>query len=241
MGKISEIIQINRALGSEVNLVEELFDIEKNSLRMSNYMPTKGHREAFLKIVKGLYELTDKRAYILNGSYGTGKSNLLLMIANYLMNNSNSEKMNQFFENYFLREEDEKIDDLTSNKEEILQKIKQNISHLKSIRTTDKPHFIALCKYDISGDFTEILLRAIKEGFERENISMDDFDSIYKEAIRKIEQWEKAKNEVDFYDKLESELQINNRTIQNFKDKLININGETLKEFKELYKKFYII
>ncbi|MGL4947480.1 MAG: hypothetical protein ACRCZ0_01495 [Cetobacterium sp.] len=238
MGKISEIIQINRALGSEVNLVEELFDIEKNSLRMSNYMPTKGHREAFLKIVKGLYELTDKRAYILNGSYGTGKSNLLLMIANYLMNNSNSEKMNQFFENYFLREEDEKIDDLTSNKEEILQKIKQNISHLKSIRTTDKPHFIALCKYDISGDFTEILLRAIKEGFERENISMDDFDSIYKEAIRKIEQWEKAKNEVDFYDKLESELQINNRTIQNFKDKLININGETLKEFKELYKKF---
>lgn len=238
MGKISKIIEVNRALGSEVNLVEELFDREKNILRMSNYMPTKGHREAFSKIIKGLYEITDKRAYILNGSYGTGKSNLLLMIANYLMNNSNSQEMNQFFENYHLREEDEKINDLTPNKDEILEKIKVNISRLKSIRATDKPHFIALCKYDVSGDFTEILLRAIKEGFERENISIDNFDSIYKEAIRKIEQWEKARNEVDFYDKLQLELEKNNLTIDTFKAKLGNINGGALKEFKELYKKF---
>jgi hypothetical protein len=29
MGKISEIIKVNSVLGSEVNLIEELFDVEK--------------------------------------------------------------------------------------------------------------------------------------------------------------------------------------------------------------------
>lgn len=237
MRKISEIVKINSVLGSEVNLVEELFDKEKNALRMANYMPTKGHRDAFSKIIRGLYDEKDKRAYVLNGSYGTGKSNLLLMIANYLMNNSNSQDMERFFENYFAREIDEKIDDVTPNREEILQKIKQNISHLKIIRTTDKPHFIVLCKYDVSGDFTEILLRAIKEAFERESISTDNLDSIYREAIRKIAQWESAKNEADFHDKLHSELEKSNRTIEGFKKKLENIDGETLKEFKDIYKR----
>lgn len=234
MGKISEIVKINNLLGSEVNLVEELFDKEKNALRMSNYMPTKGHREAFGKIIKGLYENNDKRAYILNGSYGTGKSNLLLMIANYLMNNSNSQEMAQFFENYLVREEDENIYASESD----IQKIKENISHLKAVRATDKPHFVALCKYDVSGDFTEILLRAIKEGFDRENISIDNLDSIYQEGVRKIEQWENARNENPFYDQLISELEKTNRTVEGFKDKLRTINSETLREFKEIYKRF---
>lgn len=172
MGKISEIIKVNSVLGSEVNLIEELFDVEKNRKRMANYMPTKGHRDAFEKIIKGLYELQDKRAYILNGSYGTGKSNLLLMIANYLMNNSDSEAMKSFFSNYILREEDEKIGDYDSEEEVETKKreIETSVNRLKSLRKTDKPHFVALCKYDISGDFTEILLRAINEAFIRENL-----------------------------------------------------------------------
>lgn len=233
MERISEIVKINSLLGSEVNLIEELFDKEKNALRMSNYMPTKGHREAFIKIIKGLYENSDKRAYILNGSYGTGKSNLLLMIANYLMNNSNSQEMTQFFNNYLEREEDEN----NYASENDIQKMKENISHLKGLRATDKPHFVALCKYDVSGDFTEILLRAIKEAFDRENISIDNLDSIYQEAIRKIEQWENAKSEASFYEQLILELEKTNRTVESFKNKLDSISSETLREFKSIYKR----
>lgn len=237
MGKISEIVKINSVLGSEVNLIEELFDVEKNSKRMANYMPTKGHRDAFEKIVKGLYEIQDKRAYILNGSYGTGKSNLLLMIANYLMNNSDSETMKSFFDNYILREEDEKIlehdteEGIESKKIEIIK----NINKLKSLRKTDKPHFVALCKYDVSGDFTEILLRAINEAFIRENLPVDKFDSIYNEAIRKIELWEEKK--ISFYDELEKRLgEEKFWTVDDLKNKLNYIDLEALEVFKKIYK-----
>lgn len=237
MGKISEIVKINSVLGSEVNLIEELFDVEKNSKRMANYMPTKGHRDAFEKIVKGLYEIQDKRAYILNGSYGTGKSNLLLMIANYLMNNSDSETMKSFFDNYILREEDEKIleydteEGIESKKIEIIK----NINKLKSLRKTNKPHFVALCKYDVSGDFTEILLRAINEAFIRENLPVDKFDSIYNEAIRKIELWEEKK--ISFYDELEKRLgEEKFWTVDDLKNKLNYIDLEALEVFKKIYK-----
>lgn len=237
MGKISEIIKVNSVLGSEVNLIEELFDVEKNRKRMANYMPTKGHRDAFEKIIKGLYELQDKRAYILNGSYGTGKSNLLLMIANYLMNNSDSEAMKSFFSNYILREEDEKIGDYDSEEEVETKKreIETSVNRLKSLRKTDKPHFVALCKYDISGDFTEILLRAINEAFIRENLPVDKFDSIYQEAIRRINLWEEKRK--SFYEELEEALeQEKSWTVDDLKNKLIYIDSEALEIFKKIYK-----
>lgn len=242
MRKISEIVKINSVLGSEVNLIEELFDVEKNSKRMANYMPTKGHRDAFEKIVKGLYEVQDKRAYILNGSYGTGKSNLLLMIANYLMNNSDSEAISSFFDNYTLREEDEKIGDYDT-KEEIERKkieITKNINLLKSLRKTNKSHFVALCKYDISGDFTEILLRAINEAFTREKLPVDNFDSIYNEAIRRIKLWEeKGKN---FYDELERKLEEEKLwSVNDLKNKLNYIDSEALETFKKIHKEITLM
>lgn len=241
MGKISEIVKINSVLGSEVNLIEELFDVEKNSKRMVNYMPTKGHRDAFEKIVKGLYEVQDKRAYILNGSYGTGKSNLLLMIANYLMNNSDSEAITNFFKNYALREEDEKIGDYDTEEEIENKKIEiiKNINILKGLRKTNKPHFVALCKYDISGDFTEILLRAINEAFIRENLPVDKFDSIYNEAIRRIELWEEKG--IDFYKKLERKLEEEKFwRVDDLKNKLSYIDSEALEVFKKIHKEIIL-
>lgn len=242
MGKISEIVKINTELGSEVNLIEELFNVEKNSKRMANYMPTKGHRDAFEKIVKGLYEIQDKRAYILNGSYGTGKSNLLLMIANYLMNNSASETMSSFFNNYTLREEDEKIGEYDTEEEIESKKIEieKNVNILKSLRKTDKPHFVALCKYEVTGDFTEIVLRAINEAFKRENLPIDKFDSIYNEAVRRIELWEeKGKN---FYDELERRLEEEKFwSVDDLKNKLNYIDLEALEVFKKIHKEITLM
>lgn len=242
MGKISEIVKINTELGSEVNLIEELFNVEKNSKRMANYMPTKGHRDAFEKIVKGLYEVQDKRAYILNGSYGTGKSNLLLMIANYLMNNSDSEAITNFFKNYALREEDEKIGDHDTEEEIENKKIEiiKNINILKGLRKTNKPHFVALCKYEVTGDFTEIVLRAINEAFKRENLPIDKFDSIYNEAVRRIELWEeKGKN---FYDELERRLEEEKFwSVDDLKNKLNYIDLEALEVFKKIHKEITLM
>ena len=82
MTKIRDIVQINSGYTSYVDLYEEYYDFVKNRGRMERYKPIAAHRQVFEKIANALNPL-DRRFYFLSGSYGTGKSHLLLMMANY--------------------------------------------------------------------------------------------------------------------------------------------------------------
>ena len=83
MTKISNLITIHSGYTEYVQLVPTFTNPTKNRGRMEQYMPIKSHREAFSRLTRSLYPL-DSRVYLLTGSYGTGKSNLCLMLANYL-------------------------------------------------------------------------------------------------------------------------------------------------------------
>lgn len=83
MTKISELITIHSGYAQYVQLVPTFNDPTENRGRMERYMPIKSHREAFTRLTRALYPL-DNRVYLLTGSYGTGKSHLCLMLANYL-------------------------------------------------------------------------------------------------------------------------------------------------------------
>src|SRR5450759_1127128 len=99
MSKIRDIIQINSGYTSYVDLVNEYYSLEKNRVRMERYKPITAHRLAFEKIA-GSLNPKDRRFYFLSGSYGTGKSHLLLMLANYFASPSDLPEMSTFFQNY---------------------------------------------------------------------------------------------------------------------------------------------
>ena len=83
MPKIDVLIRdISEAYASYVNLAEEFSDDEKNRGRMKGYRPIESHRDALGRLIRALYP-NDHRVYALRGSYGTGKSHLFLMLANY--------------------------------------------------------------------------------------------------------------------------------------------------------------
>jgi len=66
---------------------------------MERYKPIAAHRQVFEKIANALNPL-DRRFYFLSGSYGTGKSHLLLMMANYFASPSDLPEIEAFFKNY---------------------------------------------------------------------------------------------------------------------------------------------
>ncbi len=96
MTKIRDIVQINSGYTSYVDLYEEYYDLVKNRGRMERYKPIAAHRQVFEKIANALNPL-DRRFYFLSGSYGTGKSHLLLMLANYYANPSDVSEIEFFF------------------------------------------------------------------------------------------------------------------------------------------------
>ena len=107
MAKIKEVLKIQSSYSAQVDLKREFADINLKEERMANYKPIKAHRKAFEIIASGAYDKNSKRSFILSGSYGTGKSHLLLMAANYFESPSDTREMTEFFKNYAESEENE--------------------------------------------------------------------------------------------------------------------------------------
>ena len=155
MAKIKEVLDIQRSYSTQVELRSEYFDLERREERMTHYKPIKAHRAAFERIAEGLYRQNNKRSYILSGSFGTGKSHLLMMAASYFSSPSTTPEMKKFFDNY----------DLAEQEEEVKEKKAAQLRNLRS----EGEFLVSICDY-ASPDFETNLLRAIRETLELKNI-----------------------------------------------------------------------
>lgn len=228
MTKIRNIIQINSGYTSYVNLYEDYYDIAKNRGRMERYKPIAAHRQAFEKAAKALNPL-DRRFYFLSGSYGTGKSHLLLMIANYFANPSDVPEIETFFKNYESSQRD-----VLLKPSEALQE--RSAASLKEARKSGR-FLVALCRYDLNLDFEGAIIRALEEALEHDHSEIL-IDSHYREALRKINEWNKSSNKTHFMTDLESAL---NRlypdwTINDLVEGLEHYNDQAFNTFKVCFK-----
>ena len=222
MAKIAEILDIQRSYSTQVELAKEYSDINLRTERMAHYKPIKAHRSAFETIAEGIYKQQSKRSFILSGSFGTGKSHLLLMAANYFSTPSDAPEMVRFFENYALSEREEGI---AEPKSTILRNVRKEGRYL-----------VAICDY-ASQDFETNLLRAIEKTLLAEGIHPDTMQSIYKQAAAKIREWQVSENSY-FMNEMERvlEQQDSDWTVSSLIADIESYNIDALNKFKELHK-----
>lgn len=218
MAKIKELVKIQSSYSQQVNLKQEHKDRALNQERMSNYRPIKSHRKAFEIIAEGAFRKDSKRCFILSGSYGTGKSHLCLMAANYFESPSDTPEMKSFFENYADSEADE---------------INKKAEQLKGLRKNGR-YLVSVCDYG-ANKFETYILRGIKDALYRENISEEEMDSYYLQAIKKIDDWKNNDN-IDFYEKLEQDLENKLWSVNKLKAELKSYNKEAIEIFKDVHK-----
>ena len=220
MSKIKEIVKIQSSYSHQVNLKDEHKDRALNQERMTNYRPIKSHRKAFEIIAEGAYRKDSKRCFILSGSYGTGKSHLCLMAANYFESPSDTQEMKSFFENYTESEADE---------------INKKAEQLKGWRKNGR-YLVSVCDYG-ANKFETYILRGIKDALCRENIPEEEIDSYYLQAIKKIDEWENNEN-INFYKDLEQVLENKYQlwSVNKLKTELKLYNKEAIEIFKDVHK-----
>lgn len=220
MSKISEIITIKSGMASYVDLRKELFDLDACSRRMVSYKPIKSHRDVFECVSKAL-DPKDRRCYLLTGSYGTGKSHLCLMLANYFMHQSDVPELKEFFASY-------------SEEDESRAKV---LSHKRS----KGRYLVTIPEFASKTDFEELVLRSIDEALKREEFE-GDLDSHYQEAIRKINTWKEqgksGETRVNFYNLLCEELkdEFSGWTIDKLVKGLKEYNQDALQVFRQIHK-----
>lgn len=220
MSKIEKIISIKSGMASYVDLRKELFDPNACSRRMASYKPIKSHRDAFERIAKAL-DPKDRRCYLITGSYGTGKSHLCLMVANYFMYQSDVSELKEFFESY-------------SEEEESLAKV------LSQKRAKGR-YLVVIPESGSKADFEELVLRAVDEALKREEFE-GDLDSHFQEATKRVklwqEDWKSGEIRVDFYKLFCEELQdrFSGWTIGKIIKGLNEYNHDALQVFRQIHK-----
>ena len=222
MGKIADVVAIYSGMSNTVNLKSEFLDLEKNKKRMSGYKPIKSHREIFLKIAKSLLP-TENKVHLLVGHYGTGKSHMLLMLANYFSQTLDQPELKSFFANF--------------------DRADRSISkQVQSIRS-DGRYLVVIPDYDSKEDFSENMLSALEEAFRREDVE-EEIDSIYQEARRLLETWEtEGKKGEDPLHKFSKFTEILTRdydtynSITTLKSGLQHYEKNALSVFREIYRK----
>ena len=227
MTKIREIVQINSGYTSYVDLYEEYYDLVKNRGRMERYKPIAAHRQVFEKIANALNPL-DRRFYFLSGSYGTGKSHLLLMLANYFASPSDLPEIGSFFTNYETAQGEVLLKPGETLKE-------RKAASLKEARKSGR-YLVALCRYSLNLDFEGTVLRAMEEALQKDESNIL-LDSHYSEALRRIKDWESRRNETRFFSDLESAISrlFPDWTVNDLIDGLEKYDEQALKAFKSCF------
>lgn len=166
--KIAALIKANPGYSAQVDLNLWFHDSVQNLATMRRYKPIASHRQAFERVA-GSLDNKDKRVYLITGNFGTGKSHLCLMLANYFAYPASQPEIAQFLANY--ADEDPAAAD-----------------KLHARRRKGR-YLVALCAYDSTDDFGEVVLRAVLDPLQDDGLA-DVLDTPYEEARRKLEQLE---------------------------------------------------
>jgi len=228
MAKIRDIVQIHSGYTSYVDLYEDYHDLVKNRGRMERYKPIAAHRLVFEKIAQALNPM-DRRFYFLSGSYGTGKSHLLLMMANYFANPSDVSELDKFFQNYEAAQNEVLLKPGETLKE-------RKAASLKEARKSGR-YLVALCRFSLNLDFEGALLRALEDALQKDETNIL-LDTHYREALRRINDWQARQNETRFYTDLETAISHSypDWTINDLLAGLEKFNEQALKAFKHCYR-----
>lgn len=221
MTKISDFITVVTGYANQVHLVDEFTDSNKNRDRMLNYRPIKSHRTSFRRIALS-QKPTEEKCFLMTGSYGTGKSHLALMLANYFSLKPDAVEMVQFYSSWEERDS-------------------ESAQFIKDLRGGSR-YLVALGEYGQGKDFEEMILDAIQEALRREGNSSLALDSHYKEAVRQIERWEARQKEgkpsgtlLDFIAELEAGYP--GRTLEGLKRDLSTNDAQAMADFRDVYRK----
>ena len=217
---IAELIQTNPGYSGQVDLNLWFRNSAQNLKTMARYKPIASHRKSFERIAKSL-DNNDKRVYLITGNYGTGKSHLALMLANYFAYPSTQPEIARFLDNY-AQEDPIRAEELR-------------------LRRQKGRYLAALCDYDSVDDFGEVVLRAVLDALQEAGLA-EALNTPYEEARRKLEQLEAEQQAgqalVDYYRLFESQLpgQMPGVNMKAFKEKLFpGMERGALEAFKRLH------
>jgi len=165
MTKIIDHIKFYGAMGSQVQLHTTFYDEVGNRERIMGYMPIRAHREAFQKLIEAQRPgiANDRKVFYLTGSFGTGKSHLCLMLANYFAHPLDTPELQGFLKNWSERDPD-------------------GAQRARNLRGEGR-YLVAVADFDTNLPFQDMVLDAIEEALETDGQTEMTLSTLHAAAL----------------------------------------------------------
>ena len=173
MTKIFDLVNFHTAYGDQVRLLDYYYNDNENREHIRGYVPIRSHREAFISLAQAQLPSKEnkEKVFMLTGSYGTGKSHLCLMLANYFSSKQTDPEMLAFFDNWAKR-------DRTGS---------EKIRNMRG----DGRYLVAPCDFGEAKLFDEMLISALEKALQDEGAESIVLDTQFKGALNWIEEYER--------------------------------------------------
>ena len=212
--KHTDLIELSPSFATEVNVRRD-FDFElpeQNRKKIDGYIPNKSVRIIIKQVIENSIEASDKKLHLVSASYGTGKSYLLLILANLFKYNDPG-ILKEFISKVHDKE-DYYYDDLSSSLE----------SHMSSNK-----YLVVIPNYADS-DFSHALLEALKHSLVKYEIDYTP-NTYYDKAIKLLQKWDSTKNPLikNFND------QLVDIKLEHFIQQLEEYSNKAFQSFLDIY------
>lgn len=224
MTKIFDLVNFHTAYGDQVRLLDYYYNDDENRDHMRGYVPIRSHREAFVALAQS--QLTNKenkeKVFMLTGSYGTGKSHLCLMLANYFSSKPTDPEMVEFFNNWAKRDH-------------------AGAEKIRNMRG-DGRYLVTPCDFAEAKQFDEMLISALERALSSEGADNIILDTQFKGALSWIEAYEgdeKAGKAIGTFNDFLTHLGGDDprQSLEQLKNNLGLIKNSAMEQFQEAYQK----
>lgn len=215
MDSLKDIIEFNSSFKTAINLYLSLNKPEK----VLGYIPTKSSVNFMGDYLKAVLE-NKEQATLLVGSYGKGKSHLLLVLLAALSMERTSENNEVILE---LIENVSKIDEVGKSVSELIKRVWR------------KNRFLPVLITDTTGDLNQAFLYGLNDALKREGLLDLAPNTYYSIALDRIADWEQ--NYFETYAIFEREIAQSGASMSGLKADLKMYSKEALELFKSIYPK----
>lgn len=213
-----DLVEVQGGFKPSVVLPGDFDDKELNRHFVQSFIPNEDILAIFKSIRDSLQTNAADRARLFAGTFGTGKSDLMLMIANYLTRPADDPLLTPFFER--LR----RLNHATA--ESIYQ-----------ARLHQPPFLLVLLQAEGAVTFSSFVINGLARTLEQKGLKHLLGKTYYQAALDLIDGWEQ--NYPDYIQRLNDELEQNyGRTLTRLKNELQDIRGDSsLELFREVVQK----
>lgn len=214
MTTLSSLIQLSAAFSAEIDLSTDFcYNLTAPDQKIEGYLPNRSSRRVMKAILDTISPGTDHKVHLIQASYGTGKSYLLLMLA-HLLGNNNAEVLATFLHKIADKEAQIK-DGLTAK--------------LTALTERDDRFLVVIPNYGET-NFRHALLKGLIAALDKQGLTRPP--TIYQRAAEVLEGWAVSNKAV--YEQFSQKL--SGIRIEDFIGLLRELDAPTYQSFKTYFR-----